>query len=254
MKILVLTQLVPDLVEELVIDAGGNRLDPMEVRWVINEYDDFAIEQAILLKERNGGEVIVVAPGYNEADDALYLAAAKGADKLLKLSGDFESEINNHALARMVIPLVKEIQPDLILTGVSAHSHHDGALGAILAGILDLPYAGYVAGVALEGNTAVVRKEYPGGFSAEIEVNLPAILGIQASDTPPRYVPVSKVRQIMRTSSIEEAETQEISLAGGLAIQEMQLPQVTQKAELISGDSDEIARKVAAILKEKGLI
>lgn len=254
MKILVLTQLVPDLVEELVIDPSGNKLDPMEVRWVINEYDDFAIEQAILLKERDGGEVTVVALGYNEAEDVLYLAAAKGADRLVKLSGDSECEINVHALARMAIPLVNEINPDLILTGVSAHSHNDGALGAILAGFLDLPYVGYVAGVALERHSAIVKKEYPGGYSAEIEVNLPAILGIQASDTPPRYVPVSKVRQISRTSSIEEAEAQGIILEGGLPIQEMQLPEGTQKTEFISGDSDEIARNIAAVLKAKGLI
>jgi electron transfer flavoprotein beta subunit len=198
MKIAVPTQLVPDLVEELVIDSRGSCLDPDTVRWVLNEFDEYAIEQAILIKERQGGEVIVLTPGVDGCDDALFASAAKGADHLVRLVGDFETTFNVHALARVYLPLLKAMNADLILTGVQTHCNLDGALGSLLAENLGIPYLGYVSGVTIDGNKAVVRKEYAGGLVAEMEVNLPAVLGIQSSDTPPRYVPISKVRLAMK--------------------------------------------------------
>src|SRR5512133_1025406 len=104
MKILVPVQFVPDLVEELVIDPGGSRLDPYSIRWKLNEFDDHAIEQAILLKEKIGGQVIVAAPGFEGAEDALFTAAAKGADRILKLDLNPEEEIDSHGLAKAFLP------------------------------------------------------------------------------------------------------------------------------------------------------
>lgn len=254
MKIVVVIQLVPDLVEELVIDANGVNLDPTRVRWVINEFDDFAIEQAILLKERNGGTVTVVAPGLEGTDDALFSAAARGADGLVRLAGDFESNNNNHSQARVFAAIVKGLQPDLVLTGVQAHNQNDGALGPLLAEELGFPYIGYVAGVKIETSKAVVRKEYPGGLTAEMEVTLPALLGIQTPDTPPRYVPISKIRQVMKTSKIQELEAGEFDRNGGLPASRMYVPQVASRATMIEGDVDQVAERLVAIFKEQGLL
>src|SRR4030065_1490904 len=100
MKIVVPVKFVPDLVEELTIDPSGTALDTSWLRLIINEFDDHAIEQAILLKERSSGHVTIITLDAEEVDDMLFAAAAKGADKLIKLVGNFESVINNHALAR----------------------------------------------------------------------------------------------------------------------------------------------------------
>lgn len=254
MKTVVPIQLVPDLVEELVVDADGTRLDPYCVRWVINEFDDYAIEQAILLKERAGGQVTVVSTGQEGADDALFAAAAKGADRLVKLVGDFEAEVNNHALARLFLPVLQAEKPDLVLTGVQAHNRSDGSFGAILAAELGIPYIGYVNGVTLSDGKATVRKEYPGGLVAEMEVLLPAVLGIQAPDTPPRYVPISKIRQVMKTSRIDEEDITGFELAGGLTVGRMFQPEAAGKAELLAGDVDEIAAQLVSILKEQGIL
>ncbi|MEJ5203514.1 MAG: hypothetical protein WHV66_14920, partial [Anaerolineales bacterium] len=106
MNILVLIQMVPDLVEELVLDRDGVHLDPFSIHWVINEFDDYAVEQAVLLKERLGARVSVAAPAMEGVDDVLFTAAAKGADILIKLNGDFEADFNNHSLARQFLPLI----------------------------------------------------------------------------------------------------------------------------------------------------
>jgi electron transfer flavoprotein beta subunit len=254
MKIAVPTQLVPDLVEELVIDASGSYLDPSAVRWVLNEFDDYAIEQAILLKERKGGHVTVLTQGLEGADDALFAAAAKGADRLVKLNGDFEAGVKIHALARQYLPVLKALAPDLILTGVQTHLNLDGTLGPILAESLGIPYIGYVSGVTLGDGKATVLKEYPGGLKAEMEVSLPAVLGIQSSDTPPRYVPISKIRQVMKTSKVDEEDCGEMDDSGSVLVANLLVPESGEKAEMIEGDVDAVAARLVEILKEQGVL
>ncbi len=253
MNIVVIAKLVPDLVEELEIDDSGTSLDMTWLRLIINELDDHAIEQSILLKEKTGASVTAIAPDSEGADDILFTAAAKGADRLIKLMADFESGINNHALARGLAPLMGELTPDLILTGVQAHEDLDGSIGPLLAGLLDLPYVGYVAHVELGDGKATILKEYPGGLNAEMDVSLPAVLGIQVAEQPPRYVAVSKVRQAMGSSQIEEVDISVVDAAGGPDVSRMYQPEVGQGATMIDGSLDDIADQLIAILDELGV-
>jgi electron transfer flavoprotein beta subunit len=253
MNIIVLAKLVPDLVDELAIDEGGAALDLTFARWIINELDDHSIEQAILLKERGGGTVTVIAPDLDGADDVLFTAAAKGADKLVKLTGDFITA-NNHALARSVAPLVKDLQADIVLTGVQAHNDLDGSVGPMLAESLGLPYVGYVSNVSINDGKAAIRKEYPGGLLAEMEVALPAVLGIQVAEQPPRYVAVSKVRQAMKDSSIEEQDASNLDPSGGATVGRMFQPEATSHAEMITGDPEEVTDKLVSLFKELGVL
>jgi electron transfer flavoprotein beta subunit len=254
MKIIVPVQLVPDLVEELEFNKFRNGLDFENLAWILNEFDDHAIEQAILIKEKSEAEVVVIGADWGEMDDALFTALAKGADRLIKVTADYEGEgVNNHALARIFKPVIEAEKPDLILTGVSNHNGLDGVLGAILAEYLGLPYIGYVSGVKLEDSRAVAQKDYPGGLKANMEVTLPAVLGISSSETPPRYVPVSKVRQAMKTGQIDEQEG-EIDLSGGVPVVVMSEPEVAGRAEMIEGHLDEIIDQVIQIIKDQGLL
>lgn len=253
MNIVVLIKLVPDLVEELTIDSSGAALDLTFARWIVNEFDDHALEQGILLKEKNGGAVTVIAPDLEGADDVLFTAAAKGADRLIKVRGDFMTA-NNHALARAFAAIVKEFQADVILTGVQAHNDLDGSAGPLLAECLQMPYVGYVSGVAISDGKSMIRKEYPGGLIAELEVTLPAVLGIQAAEQPPRYVAVSKVRQAMKTSSIEEMDASDFDLSGAPEIGRMFQPEATSRAEMIEGAPEEVSAKLVGLFKELGVL
>jgi electron transfer flavoprotein beta subunit len=253
MKIAVPVKFVPDLVEELTIDPGGAALDTTWLRLIINEFDDHAVEQAILLKERGGGSVTVMSSEAEGVDDFLFTAAAKGADQLIKLTGDF-SNVNNHALARAYADVLKELQPDLVLTGVQAHNDIDGSIGPLLAEYLGLPYVGYVAGITVATDHVVVRKEYSGGLIAEMEAKLPAVVGIQASEQPPRYVAYSKIRQVMGTAKIEERAVASLDLSGGTAIGRMFQPEVTERATMLEGGVDEVADKLVAIFKDLGTL
>ncbi len=251
MKIIVPVKFVPDLVEELTIDSNGTALDTAWLRLIINEFDDHAVEQAILLKERGGGQVVVSTIESEGVDDFLFTAAAKGADQLIKLTGDFTG-INNHALARAYAALLKEQNPDLVLTGVQAHNDLDGSLGPLLAEYLGMPYVGYVSGLVLAAGSVVVRKEYPGGLIAEVEVKLPAVLGIQAAEQPPRYIAYSKIRQVMGTAKIEDRPVAGLDLEGGVTVGRMFLPEATEKAIMLDGDANAVADRIITIFKEAG--
>ncbi len=254
MNIVVPIKFVPDLVEELTIAESGAALDLTYMRLILNEFDDHAIEQAILLKENGAGSVAIVALDVEGVDDVLYTAAAKGADRLIKLTGSFEESVSNHALARVFANTVKTLRPELILTGVQAHNDLDGSVGPQLAEHLGMPYVGYVSGVAINGDKATVRKEYPGGLIAVMEVTLPAVLGIQAAAKPPRYVPISKVRQMMKTVTIETQPAAEREFIGGPLVSRMFQPEVGERATMIEGDVDEIAARLVGILREQGVL
>jgi len=254
MKIVVPIKFVPDLVEELSIDPNGTALDTSWLRLIINEFDDHAVEQAVLLKEKGGGEITVIAADADGVDDFLFTAAAKGADRLIKLTGDFGSGLNSHASARMMIDPIKEIQPDLILTGVQAHNDLDGSVGPLLAELLDMPYIGYIAGVALDGDKVIARKEYPGGVIAKMEVTPPAVLGIQAAEQPPRYIAYNRIRQVMGTAKIEERDVSDLDLSGSTVIGRMFQPESGQRATIFDGSADEVADQLVGVFKELGVM
>ncbi|MCX6039219.1 MAG: electron transfer flavoprotein subunit beta/FixA family protein, partial [Chloroflexi bacterium] len=160
----------------------------------------------------------------------------------------------NHALARAFTAIVKDLQPDLVLTGVQANNDLDGSVGPLLAGCLEMPYVGYISGVSLSEGKSKVRKEYPGGLIAEMDVTLPAVLGIQAAEQPPRYVAVSKVRQMMKTSTIEERTVSDLDMAGGPTIGRMFQAEAGQRATMLTGSPDEVATKLVGIFKELGVL
>jgi electron transfer flavoprotein beta subunit len=101
---------------------------------------------------------------------------------------------------------------------------------------------------------ATVTKEYPGGLLGEFLVELPAVLGIQASDEPPRYVAFTKVRQAMQTASIEEQDIGELDVSGGLSVSRMFQPEVGERAEILAGDADEISSRLIEIMQEHDVL
>lgn len=252
--IAVLARMVPDLVEELEIAPDGKSLDLTWLRLIINEFDNHAIEQAVLLKEQLGGEVIVISPEAEGVEDMLYTAAAKGADRLIKIIDLGGESLPNHALARAYAAQLKAIQPDLILTGVQANNDLDGSAGPLVAELLGFGYTGYISSVSLKEDRVVATKEYPGGLLAEVEVKLPAVLGIQAAEQPPRYVAISKVRQMMTTVSIEETAAAELDPSGRVMVEQMYLPEPADRAEMIGGSEQEITGRLIEIFREKGVL
>lgn len=254
MEIVVSVKQVPDLVEELMIAADGNRLDPDSVKLKLNEFDEHALEQALLLKEAHAAKVTVIALEADGVDDILFTSIAKGADRAIKVTGDFTEGVENHAAAAVLGQVIKGIPHDLVLTGVQAADDRDGQLGPLLACRLDVPHVSVVTGVRIEGQAAAVQQEFAGGLVAELEVDLPCVLGIQAAEKPPRYVPVSKVRQAMKSAKIEEIPAPSVDTADGASVRRMLKPEVSSRAEMIGGAPGEQVERLLSILRARGFL
>jgi len=161
MKILVLMKMVPDIVEELEVAADGKSLDREYLRFIVNERDDYALEQALLLRDRLQATVTVVAPEAPEIDDVLHTALAKGADRAIRVSGIAEAagtRATAAALAATLSGLDSVLPVDLILSGCQAIDDLDGFLAPLLAEALDLPYLGLVSRISVDPGAGTPEK------------------------------------------------------------------------------------------------
>ena len=250
MNIVVPIKQVPDLVEELEIDSSGKDLDREWLKFKVNEFDDHALEEALLLKEDSGGSVTAIALDGADIDKALYAAAAKGADRVVKITG-IEGNISNHEAAKAFANVISGMNADLVFTGVQSVEDRDGQLGVLLAHYLNIPHISVVTGVSAGTGGVTVSKEYGGGMVAEFEAATPVVLGIQAARETPRYVPVAKVRRAMRSTDLEEMPAGDIGVSAGSSVSRMFKPESGGGAEMISGSAEEVAAKLADIIKGK---
>jgi electron transfer flavoprotein beta subunit len=252
-RIVVPIKQVPDLVEELELAPDGTDIDREYLKFVLNEFDDQALEQALLLKESAGGELVVVGFDEPEVDLALHTALAKGADRAVKLTGAGDGWISGHARAAALAAWLQGQEFDLVVTGVQAADDLDGQLAPLLAPLLGVPHVSVVIGVEVSGGTARVTQDLSGGKTAVLEVKLPAVLGVQAAEQPPRYAPIGLVRQAMKERELEEAPV-EAPAAAGLTVRRLAAPEKTGRAEMLNGGADGVADRIVELIRERGLL
>jgi len=261
MKIIVLLKMVPDVVEELEVAADGQTLDTEFLRMIASELDNHALEEALLLKEKHSGTVTVVALDAPEVDDALFTALAKGADQALKITdgnGTPSTLSGAYRLAQTLSTVPGLLPADLILTGAQAIDDLDGMTSPLVAHFLGLPQLGIVTQVSVNSvaGVATVLREFPGGVRGEYEIQLPAVLGIQAAEKPPRYVPVSRVQAAMKSRVIQSVHVPTAADGGvGLSpVEEMLKPEVTEHAQMLQGSPEEVANQLCEVLAGRGLL
>ena len=248
MKIVVPLNLAPDLVEDLEVDSSGRSLDEDSLKYKLNEFDDQALEEALLLKESDQAVVVAVAIDGEGIDKVLYTALAKGADQAVKITGT-DANGGNRRLGAVFADAAKQLGADLVLAGVQSVADLDGQLGPSIAASMDAPFISVVTAVALDGATAQVRKEYAGGVTADFEVDLPAIISVQAARRIPRYAPVSKVRQIQDAATLDEISVAAPAGSGSVSITAMAPPSKGAGAKMLDG-----ANELATILKDAGVL
>lgn len=255
MRIVVLIKQVPDLVEEFEINDEGTDLEREYLTLLLNEFDNHALEEALLLKDATGATVDVVALDDPEVDQALYSALAKGADRAIKLTGLDTSAgwVDTHSRAAAFAEWLRNESFDLVFTGVQAPDDLDGQLAPILGAMLGAAQVSVVVGVqAAEG--VQVEQEFAGGTVATLDVTTPAVIGIQAARQAPRYVPIAKIRQAQQSGGIETVTIGAPVTGSGLVVRKMYSPQQTSHAEMLSGSDAEVAEKIIELIRSRGLL
>ncbi len=253
MNIAVALRLMPNLGDELEIDDDGVDIDREIVEMVVNEFDDQALEEAVLIKEAAGATVTALALQADGAEQALRVAYARGADRVVLLDAGEIDPYDTGTAARAFAQALRELGPDLVLTGVQTPYDVFGQTAPCLAAELGWPQANVVVSTTVVDGTARVVQEYAGGRLAVLALRLPAVVGVQSASAPPRYVSMARLRQAMAEAS---AQTMSVSVepASRSAIIALARPEATSGATMIEGDASEVAAKLAAVLRDRGAL
>ena len=203
-------RLVPDLTAELEIDEDGKDINREWVDLKLNEFDDQALEEAILLREATGAEVTALALDGEGVDRMLQTALARGADQAFKIDHDLEGLVFSPVAAPSLAAASRQLGVDLIVTGVQTPEDLFGQLALYPGAELEWPHISAVSGVHADGADILVQQELGGSATATLRVRLPAVIGVQTAAQPIRYVSGAKLRQAIgqKIASVT-VETQE---------------------------------------------
>jgi len=262
LDIVVCVKHVPETAEaELKIDATGKTIEKTGLVYDINEWDDYALEEAVRIKEKQGGTVTAITIGPEDSDSTLRKCLARGADKAIRLTDPKFEGSDGYAIAKILHTVIKTLHFDLILTGMQAGDDGNAMVGPILAEMLGIPHATMVKKIELATATAKVNRELEGGLEEQVEIKLPALFSVQTGINEPRYVSIMGIRKAMQKeikvmgladTGLSEADVGE---AGSwIRIEKLYVPPVEKQAEFLKGSPDEVATKIAEILKSRGLI
>jgi electron transfer flavoprotein beta subunit len=253
MHVMVALRLVPDTAEEFELAADNKDIDREWIGFKLNEFDDHALEEAVLLKEKHGAKVTAMALEGEGIDRLLQTALARGADNVAKIAHDVFPPVPAPAAARLFAAAAKSAECDLILTGVQTGEDLFGQLAPSLGAVLDWPQVSAVSSARVDDGAVIVQQEYSGGFTATHSVLMPAVLGIQTASAPPRYVSGSKLREAMsaKVQSLELDVQLPPAVSGILAVG---FPESAGRAEMVEGEADVVADRLAAFLRERGFV
>ena len=264
MDIVVCVKHVPDTTEaEIVIRDDERGIKKEGLVFDINEADNYAFEEALLLKEEFDGAITVLTVGPPEADETLRMCLAKGADQAVRLTDERFEGSDGYATARILSEAIKEMDYDLVLTGIQADDDGSAQVGVTLAEMLDIPHAALVVSTEVEDDedTMKVHRELEGGLHEVLEIELPALLTIQTGINEPRYASIFGIRKAMK-KQIEVLHLDDLDLAeeavgeagSKTSLVKLFIPVVTAQATILEGSPEEVSSELATILKNEGVV
>jgi electron transfer flavoprotein beta subunit len=260
MEILVCVKRVPDSAEnEISVGPGGTDIRREDLVYSVNEWDNYAVEEAIQIAERDGGNVTVVSVGDAEAEEVVRREMAMGAAQGLLLTDDAFEGSDGLGVARILEAAVRKGKYDLVLTGAQAD---DGAaqVGGMLAALLDWPYASVVNRIEVkDGQPLRIGREIEGGSQEISDIETPCVLSIQTGINEPRYVGLRGIRKVASVEiPVHDAGALGVDKgavgAAGAKVKRIDyfVPQMGAGAEMLEGSTEELATKVVDLLKAKG--
>lgn len=257
MKILVTVAEVATVEEEFEID--GTAIDERYLEYDLNEWDDYAVEEAVQLSEAGlADEVLTVTIGPERAEETIRMALAKGADRAIRVWDDsIEGLLDVAAKTEILRAVVNEEQPDLILSGVQTSDAMFGATGVSLAERVGTEWAAVVNDLDLDAESGIasVHRELEGGVEELTDIEIPAVLTIQTGINEPRYASLRGIRQAQQkeiaTKSLADLGIE--GLDNDLVVTGMYEPEVESDATVFEGSPEDTAGELAGVLREKGV-
>ncbi|AZO36880.1 hypothetical protein EOA27_30125 [Mesorhizobium sp. M2A.F.Ca.ET.037.01.1.1] len=250
MKILVVLRMIPDSAGELELTGDGRGIDREWLDFQLNDFDDHALEEAILLKEASGATVVAVAIGEG-SNRVLQMAVARGADEAVAVEAEGDGMIDSRAIAGSIVALARSKAADLVLCGVQSTEDLFGQLVPYIGALLGWPHVSGSSRLGIEGSALRVTQERGGGIAATYEITLPAVIGVQTASKAPRYVSGSKLREASKTA-IGKAPSEPARFERSAEIVALRMPGQRGTGENLGDNPENVAERLASILAAKG--
>lgn len=250
MRIFVCLKQVPARDSVLRIEPSAVGVDDADFSYEMNEPDAFALEEALRLKEKHGGEVVAVSAGPARAASTIREALAKGADRGVLIEDDRLASADALVTARALAAALRKEECDLILTGLQSDDAGFGQTGVLVAEMLALPHATIIVEVVADGATLRLKRELEAGWFQRIEMDMPALLTIQSGINKVRYATLMGIKKA-KSKPLDRYSPDDlgVSLAPSQSVQRLYTPAKTKQTEMIEGTPEEIARKLVDKLK-----
>jgi electron transfer flavoprotein beta subunit len=261
MKIIVLVKQVPDTETKVQVKPGETEISTEGVTYVINPYDEFAIEEALKINEAGGGgEVTLVALGWDKAAEALRTGLAMGADKAIHLNDPAFLGADAYSTAVAIAKAVQKTEYDLILCGKQAIDYDNHQVGVRVAELLGIPHVAVVTKLEIQDGKAVAHREIEGGAEV-VETPLPAVITCQKGLNEPRYASLKGIMKAKKkplekkTPADIDASPDEVGKAGAkTTVLSMTPPPERAAGRVVEGEPEDAAREVVKLLREEAKI
>jgi len=241
MNIIVCIKQVP--AKDAPLAIAGNWIKESDIGFEMNEPDSYALEEALRLKEKHGGEVVALKQTIKEA-------LAKGADRAIHIADDNFAQLDPLGSAKALAAAIQKEKADLVLTGLQSDDHGFGQTGVLLAALLDRPHATIIMQIEVQDGKMKLKRELEAGWFQWMECPLPAVLSIQSGINKVRY---ATLKGIMAAKKKEIATVSRESLSvlhePTQKIERIYVPTKTKKTEFLTGTPKEVATKLVEKLK-----
>jgi electron transfer flavoprotein beta subunit len=253
MKILVCIKQVPDMESRFKVNAAGTWYDTNDLAWRMNEYDEYAVEQAVQLKEQQGGapEITVLSVGPERVKEAIKKALAMGGDRGVHVQDEASFEKDPFEIASIIAEYARGESFDLILTGMQSQDRGSAQVGVLVGEMLGIPAVTTIVGFALENGTVTAKRELEGGLKAVVRVRLPAIFTCQLGLNTPRYPTLPNIMKAKKKELAALTVGDLLKVEAVAVTEKMALPEKKAGGLVLEGEIGELADKLIGILKEK---
>jgi len=250
MKIVVAIKQVPERDAQVHIHSTSKWIEEEDMQWALNESDAYALEEALQLKEKHGGEVVVVSAGPERVGSTIREALAKGADRAIHIDCDDLNQRDALGVARLLSEAIGTESPDLTLTGLQSDDLGYGQTGVILAELLGLPHASLILHVEKTEAGLTVKRELEEGWFQTIELPVPAVLTIQSGGNKLRYATLMGIKKA-KTKEIRRVTSQDIGKVAPpvVVLERISVPQKQKSTQILGGSPKEAATALVEKLK-----
>jgi len=229
---------------------AGNWIKESDIGFEMNEPDSYALEEALRLKEKHGGEVTVLSLGPERVKQTIKEALAKGADRAVHIADDQFAQLDPLGAAKFLAAAIAKEKADLVLTGLQSDDHGFGQTGVLLAALLDRPHATIIMAIEAAEGKLKLKRELEAGWFQNLECPLPAVLSIQSGINKVRYATLKGIMAAKKKEiATVPAATLGVSHEPTQRIEKIYVPTKTKRTEFLTGAPKEVAAKLVEKLK-----